>query len=158
MIDALIEEGACSAPCLLDYGVTKWNACTNCTYNPIGRKSGNRYKSGGPIPFPNGQTCPMCNGAGRIGDEQTEEIHMMVIWDYDSWINVGGQDRTTQTPGGFAQTISDITTYAKIKRAKTVLLNTDVSNYEKHRFQRDGEPNLCGIGEQYVITMWERMS
>ena len=160
MIDALIEEGACSVPCTLDYGISKTVACGNCIYNPIGNKSSNRYKSGGPVPFPNGQTCPMCNGSGRIGNIETEDVDLIVIMDYKKWLDFGNANaNTSQTPAGNAQTISGVETYAQIKRARTALLSTNLSNYEKHKFQRAGEPNICGIGDkQYVITMWERLS
>ena len=64
-ISALLDDAALTVPCTLMYG-GKFATCSNCIYDPIGKKSANRYLSGGPIPFNNGQICPFCHGAAIL--------------------------------------------------------------------------------------------
>jgi hypothetical protein len=51
-IGSMVDSDACTVPCTLEYGVTKYDDCNNCVYDPIGRKSSNVYEAGGPVPFP----------------------------------------------------------------------------------------------------------
>jgi hypothetical protein len=89
MISAMLYDDACTIPCTLNYGITKYEDCENCSYDSIGQKSANRYVSGGPVPFPFGTICPMCDGRGKRGVETSESINLMVIWNYKEFINVG---------------------------------------------------------------------
>jgi len=162
-IDALLEDTALTVPCRLYYGDTKWTDCPNCVFDAIGGKSSNRYTPGGPVPFPNGQICPYCHGKGRTPDEQTEELYMMVIWDMKAWFRLGAlgalvASATANTEDSFAQTMSIwADTYDKLKRAKEVILDTDVETSVELRFVRMGEPQPCGFNDSnYAVTMWKR--
>ena len=42
-ISSMLDSTACTVPCTLKYGVTKYDSCANCIYDPIGKKSSNRY-------------------------------------------------------------------------------------------------------------------
>ena len=53
-ITAILEDDALTVSCTLDYGVTRYESCVNCLYDPIGQKSSNRFQHGGPVPFPFG--------------------------------------------------------------------------------------------------------
>jgi hypothetical protein len=155
MISSLLLNDGLTTACRLDYGVTRYDDCSNCIFDPIGRKSSGRYQSGGPVPFQFGSRCPVCNGNGRIGHTETEPINLMVIWDYRSWINF---DINTQSPAGRVQTMSIMSTLPKLKRARFVTLATDIENHIKHKFQRDSEPEPCGFGEDNFITvLWKRI-
>ena len=88
-IKAMLESTGVTTPCRLNFGTTKYVLCDNCIYDPIAKKSANRYLTGGPAPFSNKQICPVCGGAGRIDKESNEEINLMVIWDMKSWIDIG---------------------------------------------------------------------
>jgi len=153
-IKALLESGGGSTPCRLIYGVTRFTLCSNCIFDAIGKKSSNRYLSGGPVPFTDGQICPMCNGVGRIPQESTESINLVVIWDYRSWIDLGVN---VNSPEGFVQTISEMDTLPKIKKAKDIIINTDIEKHVRHAFVRHGEPAPAGLcRDTFVVTMWKR--
>ena len=51
-IFAILENGALTITCTLEYGVTRYENCVNCVFDPIVRKSANRIQDGGPFPFP----------------------------------------------------------------------------------------------------------
>jgi hypothetical protein len=40
-IGSMVDNAACTVPCTLEYGITKYDDCDNCVYDPIGRKSSN---------------------------------------------------------------------------------------------------------------------
>ena len=156
-IDALLEDSACTRPCKLIYGDTKWTDCHNCFYDAIGQKSTNKYKAGGPMAFYSG-ICPYCHGRGRIEDEQTEELYMMVLWDYSQWVGWNGSSARTRYPDGAVQTMCAIENITKIKKAQEILVATDIEKHVHHRFTRDGEPNICGFGNSsYLFTIWKHM-
>ena len=160
-IDALLYDDALTRPCRLIYSGSKWEDCSNCTYDPIGRKSSGRYQSGGPNPFPAGSKCPHCAGAGKKQASSTEEINMMIIWDTKQWLKLGhsveSRPSKIHTPGQLAQTLSKIETWPQLNRANEIVLDTDVERYKQLKYMRMGDPELCGIGSsRYVLTMWDR--
>ena len=61
-ISALLEDDSLTIACTLEYGITKYEDCVNCLYDPIGQKSSNRSQHGAPVPFPFGTICPLCKG------------------------------------------------------------------------------------------------
>ena len=156
MIDALLEDAALTRPCRLIYSSTKYTDCPNCIYDALGNRSSGRYEPGGPVPFQLGARCPVCNGAGRIAQEESEDdIYLCILWDYKHWINF---DVNVQSPAGKVQTLSKIELTPKLKRANEIIFATDVEEYIRHRFQRDSEPQPCGFGaNNYVTVMWKRI-
>jgi len=165
MIDALLDDNACTVPCRIRYGGTKWADCTNCIYDAIGGKSANRYQTGGPVSFPNGQICPVCNGSGKTGSTVDETIYLAPIWDSREWIDMGGgatfdrASNTARTASTWVQTLGKIVLYPKLKRAKTIFIDTDIENYGMQEFTRQGDPEPCGLGAgNFVVTMWSKVS
>lgn len=155
MIDALLANDALTLPCTLVYGDTNFTPCPNCIYDTLLRKSSNRYKQGGPVPFQFGTVCPYCGGKGLIATTSSEELYMAVIWDYKSWINI---DLSVHTPDGKVQTLSKIDTFPQVKRAKEIIIANNIQNYAVHRFQRANEPQPCGFGAtNYIATLWKRI-
>ena len=153
-IKAMLESTGVTTPCRLNFGTTKYVLCDNCIYDPIAKKSANRYLTGGPAPFSNKQICPVCGGAGRIDKESNEEINLMVIWDMKSWIDIGVN---INAPEGYIQTISDIDSLPKIKKAKEIIVNTDIEKFVTHRYIRHIEPVPAGLGrDSFLVTMWKR--
>lgn len=153
MITELIS--GCSVTCTVTFGVTLYNDCPNCLFDPIGNKSANRYQTGGPAPFTVGQ-CPMCAGVGKIPDEQTSTLSLAPIYDYKSWIP--GITSNVRSPNGFVQTISAFSTYDTLKQAKEVIMDTAIDSSTRARFERFGEPEPCGMGaSSFVLTMWKRI-
>lgn len=157
MIDALLEDSALTRPCRLVYSSTKYDDCPNCIYDSLGNRSSGRYDSStGTIPFNLGARCPVCNGAGRIATEETEDdIYLCILWDYKQWINF---DVSTQSPKGKVQTLSKIELAPKLKRTNKIIFATDVEPYIRHTFERDSEPQPCGLGaNNYITVLWKRI-
>ena len=153
-ISALLEDAALTVPCTLIYG-GKFTTCTNCIYDPIGKKSANRYLSGGPISFNNGQICPLCHGVGKKMPEPTETISLMPVWDYRQWVNF---DMNLQSPEGYVQTFSIYSTLPKLKRAQEAIIDTNIESSVRHRFKRHGAPNPAGLANsEFIVTMWEKV-
>ena len=155
-IDSLLEDTACTVPCRLIYGgADAWSYCNNCLWSTVRNRSSGVYNGTGPQSFSVGN-CPVCNGRGKIPSDSTETIYVIPLWNYKDWIwSQGTID--VQFSYGFVQTISKLTTLDEIKRAKEMVLDTDIEAYEKHRYQRHGEPNPIGFGaSSYIFTMWKR--
>ena len=74
-IDDLIDQ--LGKDCLLVYPPLP-SACVNCVIDPIGNKSSNHWTSGGPMPFPNGSICPLCDGRGYHFSEITIPIKLLI--------------------------------------------------------------------------------
>jgi len=146
----------CSVDCTVYFGITKYDDCANCIYDPIGNKSANRYQTGGPAPFAMGQ-CPMCGGAGKIGNEQTETIKLAPIYDYKSWIP--GISSNVQSPEGFVQSVSVLEdTFSTLRRAKEIIFDSSIDTIVRPRFEIYSEPEPCGMGSStFCLTMWKRI-
>ena len=138
-ISALLYDSACTLPCTVYYGVTKYEDCANCIYDPIGNKSSNRFQSGGPVPFPFGTICPMCGGNGKRGVETSESLNMMVIFDAKQFVNIG----TIANPDGMIQVITFSDRAPKLRRAKEIVVTTDEFS---GRYERISSPQPCGLG------------
>ena len=152
-ISSLLYDDACTIPCVLSYGVTKYEDCINCNYSYVGNKSSNTYQSGGPIPFPNGVICPMCNGDGKKPIETTEDINLVVIWDSKNFID----SNTVNDPVGIIETITFIENTPKLKRAKEIIVAKDISNFGRHRYERISDPQPCGMGaSSFVSCKWKK--
>lgn len=145
----------CQRPCRLIYRGSKFEDCPNCVYDPIGRKSSNRYESGGPMPFGVG-ICPMCQGTGKIESLITTDIDLCPIWDHRSWIPQ--LSKVVNTPEGYVMTMSAITTYDELKEAAEVIIDTDAENYSRNKYVRHSEPEICGFGRaDFVFVLWKRI-
>ncbi len=131
--------------------------CPNCIYAPALMKSANIYKTGGPYPFPNGSLCPFCQGVGKVEREVTQSINLLVIYKPSEWIHVGDSN-VVRVPGS-VQTLSSISTYSILNRAKEILFNSDLTGISKARHERDGEPARIGLGEDaFILTIWRLKS
>lgn len=153
-ISAMLYDDACTIPCQISYGITKYEDCPNCIASPIGSQPANRYQDGGPIPFPFGSICPMCNGEGKKGIVTTEDLNLMVIWDQKDFFQVG----TVNTPEGDIQTMTFADRTPKLKRAKELIVATNIGSYSTHRFERITDPVPCGLdADQFVVCTWKRL-
>lgn len=154
-MDALLGDEGTTVPCRLVYGGTSFTICPNCIINNVTKKSSGTYKDGGPTPFTQG-LCPVCYGEGKKENTSTEDIYLMVVWNYKKWLPMAAK---IATPEGYIQTVSKEESLPKLKRAKEIIVNTKVEDYVRHRFVREGEPQPCGccLGEETVIlTLWKR--
>lgn len=158
MINALLENTALTVPCDIVYGGSKFELCENCTYDVIGKKSANVYQSGGPVPFRNGSTCPVCQGTGGGVKEvtNTETIYLCAIFDHKKWLNP--TEAMINVPENYAQTLCKNDYIAQLSRAKEVVIDTDFGPRSRHRFQRDGDPQPIGFGSNdYIIVNWKKI-
>ena len=60
-MDLLLASTGLTTQCVLNFGISKKEVCPNCIYDPALKKSSNKYKNGGPVPFILGKLCPYCN-------------------------------------------------------------------------------------------------
>jgi hypothetical protein len=153
-IGSLLEDTALTVQCTLFFGVTKWEDCVNCTYDPIGKKSSNRYQHGGPVPFRNGGMCPICHGQGKKPTISSENVSLGVIYDYSQFMDLGV---SVNDPDGTIQTIAKKELTPKLKRAKELQTSIDISNYGHHKFERISDPQPVGFGNnEFVFCNWRR--
>ncbi len=151
-ISALMYDDALVTPCTIHYGVTKYENCSNCVFDAIGNKSANKFQDGGPMPFPFGSICPMCNGNGKRAYEASENIKLMIVWNYKQFIN----NNTVNNPEGVIQSITFAKNTPKLKKAKEIIIATDIDKYSRHRFERISDPQPCGFSNEFVECLWKR--
>lgn len=153
-MDQLLSPTGLTTKCLLNFGTTKKNLCINCVYDPILKKSANKYKTGGPRPFIMGMVCPYCKGAGFYGNTQVEEVYLAVIWDYKDWLI---KPINVENAKGMVQTICDRTLFHKIRQCENMtVVYTDNTN--NPLFELLEEPNPAGLGDNnYLISTWKRI-
>jgi hypothetical protein len=151
-IDILLASTGLTTPCKLIFESTKLQQCPNCIYDSISKKSSNRYKSGGPINFSNGQTCPYCLGVGTTSNSIADElVYFALITNSKNFINV------VNTPDIVAQTICSIDYLSKIRQCSKIIFNTDIAGLSNNIFIRQSEPQPVGLGDnRYIFTNWKR--
>lgn len=153
-MDMLLASTGLTTKCELNFGIAKKNICPNCIYDPGLKKSSNKYKTGGPIPFALGQICPYCYGAGLNGEEKKEIVYLAVIADNKKWIN---PPINIAIPDNMIQTISSKDHYDSFRQCKdlTLILNATGSNPTYNLYI---DPTPAGLGDSnYIIAMWKKI-
>lgn len=153
-MDLLLSSTGLTTECKLNYGVSNRQICPNCIYDPGLKKSSNKYKNGGPVPFTLGQLCPYCYGVGWKGEETSEIIYLAVISDNKKWINPPPNIAISEN---MIQTICSRTLYDKIKQCKdiTIILNSSGDNPKYSLYE---DPTPAGLGDSnYIICMWKNI-
>ena len=154
MISSLLYNDALTWECRLYYGITKYEDCTNCIYDAVGRKSANKYQDGGAIPFPFGSICPMCNGNGKRGVESYEDMSLMIIWDSKQFINTG---TVNDDSSDLIQTVTFSTNLSKLVKAKEIIVVKDKASHGTRRYERASTPQPCGFGtSDFISCLWKR--
>ena len=153
-ISAILADDALTVSCTLEYGITKYEDCVNCLYDPIGQKSSNRFQDGGPAPFPFGTICPLCNGNGKKPVISSENVNLAVIFEPRQFLEMS---TPVNTADGYIQTLANKIMTPKLQRAKEIIVATDISGFFSHRYQRVDEPVPIGLGNnEFVLCMWRR--
>ena len=154
-IQALLEDTALTVQCTLYYENTKLEDCPNCVYDPITRKSSNRYQNGGPIPFVHGQICPYCAGNGNLSFSQEETVYLGII----KPVFFGGDSlelNSVNFVDGMIQSLCGIDLYAKIKNASHIIIDTNLTTITNSKFIRVKDPIPVGFGgNDFIITTWQ---
>lgn len=158
-IDTVLAQNSLSVPCLIRYDseTTSQQLCNNCKFDPITLLSSNIYNGTGPISFLEGQICPVCLGSGYKIDVSgsQETIHLGVIFDSKYWLN--WSSKTVNLTDGMVQTICSSEYINKIRNAKEIVIDSNLDKYGNYTYERAGDPNPCGFGNNdYIITMWKR--
>lgn len=153
-MDLLLASSGLTTKCQLNFGITEKELCPNCIYDPVLKKSSNKYKNGGPINFTLGMLCPYCNGLGYYGSEETEDIYMAIIADHRKWIN---PPINIAISDNLIQSICSNIYLSKIKRCKnmTIIYNNLLENKQYTLYN---DPNPAGLGDNnYIICMWKNV-
>lgn len=155
-IDSLLEQNALTIPCRLKYsGQQNSILCHNCIFDPISKLSSNIYNGTGPNSFNEGTTCPVCAGLGMLRSDAEEIIYMAVLFDSKYWLN--WSSNTVNISDGMVQSICLSSYMTKIRNANEVVFDTSLESYNNYIYQRAGDPNPIGLGDnRYIITMWQR--
>lgn len=139
------------------YYPARWVACTNCLVDPIGRKSRNIWRTGGPMPFAKGTICPMCSSSGgHHAEELSEEIQLKIEWEPKRfWYPVPNVD--VRVPYSICQTKGYISDYNKLVQADHLLIQIPIEPHVKTKFRMVGTPISPGniIQDRYIVATWE---
>ena len=122
-------------PCELVYP-PKMEACANCLPDPIGKKSSNRYRNGGPYPFPMGSICPVCGGEGYRAIEISDTVTLLINEDPKSFQSFGNVD----IPQGTVQTKGFIANLPKVLKCAYLIKDINIKPYIEYRYKLAGEP------------------
>lgn len=147
--------------CTVFYQATNID-CPNCIQNPKTHESTGRYKAGGPEPFPLGEVCPVCNGAGSLaGTAVSQTIRMLLDWEpkkWDAiWANAQDPDRILRKPGGVVWSKGYMADLPKILTATHIILDSN-NNLQGNKFTLYGEPTAPGniVQNRYFVCYWQR--
>ena len=133
--------------------------CSNCIFDLIGRKSANRFQSGGPQPFSDGARCPYCRGTGKTEQENSEIIIGLVDWksrtnstDYqDFGISI-------QSSNAIVSIKTLATDAIKIQRATEAIVDYAISDIIKLRCRKLRDPMITGLkNSRYAVSFWQRI-
>jgi hypothetical protein len=151
-IDSILKEGALSIPCKLKYAGTSQTLCPNCIYDPLSKRSANKFKTSGGVPFGDGQICPVCSGRGLSQSDSEETVHLGVIFDSKYFLKWGSD--TIRIPDGVIQTICSSSFIDKLKNASEIIVTV---NNNLYKYTRLTEPQPAGFGDtNYILTLWQR--
>ncbi len=150
-IDALLETTALVRTCKFTFDSTE-SVCNNCIVDTLKKTSTGYYKSGGSIPFTNGQICPNCNGAGLILNENEVSLNLAIIYDMKMLLKFG---KSTQYPQGSLLLVSKISTLDTIKQAKGMITDTGLDNSMRLKYKLLEAPTPVGFGaSDYLFSIW----
>lgn len=129
----------------------KISECTNCSYDRIGRKTANVYRSGGPAPFVG--ICPMCHGTGKLETFPTENITCLIEWnpkDYKKY------DIDIRQPNSVCKVKTYASHIPKILKAVEFIIDAERGNLASYRCKLLMEPVLTGLQQsRYCLCFVE---
>lgn len=139
--------------CILYYPSTLIE-CVNCVYDPIGQKSSNRYKHGGPMQFRFGN-CPLCGGQGYKEQEVTETIRMRVYTTAREWKRFG---EIVNTANASAVVIGYIYDMPKFEKANEIVVDSHLLGYKAWKYRSGSETAPWGFKhDRYFVSTLERI-
>lgn len=153
-IDDLIDQ--LGKDCLLMYPPLP-EACVNCELDPIGNKSSNHWTNGGPIPFPNGSICPLCNGSGYHFKETSKSIKLLIGNSPSEWfvkLPAG-----LQVPAGTIQTKGYVSDLPDVLQCRKMVVQVSLEPMIRYTYELYGEPIDQGniVQNRYWVALWNRV-
>jgi hypothetical protein len=129
--------------------------CPNCIYDPTTQRSSNKFKTGGPRPFPNGTICPVCRGTGKLTQQPTAVIKLELSWNPRQWIFV---PENIVEPNSWVQTKGFLTDIDKVLRSRKIVVQLSIPPYSTYIYELSGEPfDSAKISPgRYFTAMWKR--
>lgn len=137
----------------------KMTPCANCVFDPIGNKSKNVYLHGGPMPFPFGSICPLCEGVGGLaGEEVSEVIRVIVHWNPKKYMNVKLDN--VRLNNGVISIKGHIADMPKISRMSYFIPHIEIDGYANYRFRLVSEPISQGniVQGRFFTALLERVA
>ncbi len=129
--------------------------CPNCIFDLIGRKSANRFQSGGPQPFSDGARCPYCRGTGKTEKENSEIILGLVDWKPRDYQDFGISIQNANAIVGIKTLATDA---IKIQRATEAIVDYAISDIMKLRCKKLRDPMITGLkNSRYAVSFWIRI-
>ena len=127
--------------------------CPNCGFDPIRKRSNGIYTPGGPRPFGRGRKCPYCKGHGFLETVERKCIKCLVKWSprevQQYGININEHKAIVRLK-------THLTQADDLKRAKTVIVDADISGTVKLRAKLIKGPTPVGLREdRYCVSFWE---
>jgi hypothetical protein len=144
--DAITEVVRANAvDCTVISGGTLFTDCPNCIYDGAANKSSGRFQAGGSQVFTG--ICPICLGSGKLKSEQSASVSLAVIYNHKDWIIMAPN---INNPNGYVQTIGLAALVNQLKKAKELIVNTDISDDYSIRQRMSGleNPNFVDLGRQ----------
>ena len=133
--------------------------CNNCVFDSIGRRNMNAYRTGGPIPFGQGQVCPVCNGKGTINaPEVTKIIHMVLRWN-PAHFAIANRQTDIQMPFGIIETEGWIKDVPDILQSRVMIAQLPLQPIINARFElfsQPVDPHTFSQGQSFVAH-WKRL-
>lgn len=153
-IDDLIDQ--LGKDCRLIYP-PRMVPCANCVFDPVGKKSSNHWLNGGPVPFPGGTACPLCDGKGLRAEEVFETVRLLVAWNPKNWF-IKQMPPNLQVADGVIQTKGFLSDAPKMLQAREMIVETPIEAFRRYRFVLAGEPVDASniIQGRYVVMSWRR--
>lgn len=153
-LDDLIEEFG--KDCMLVYP-PRWVECANCVPG-LGGQPSNRWKTGGPLPFPAGSVCPLCGGQGRRAEEETELVHVSCEWNPREFqflfpnVNV-------RAPFSTLKTKSFLSLAPKLSRCDHLRMQVPVDGITLRKFQLASQPGDVSsiVQDRYCVAYWKQV-
>lgn len=153
-IDDLIDQ--LGKDCLLVYPPLP-SACVNCVIDPIGNKSSNHWTRGGPMPFPNGSICPLCDGRGYHFSEITTPIKLLISNSPSDWfVKIPAN---IHHPAGTIQTKGYIKDLANVLQSRKLIMQISLEPMIRYTYELGGEPIDQGniVQNRYWVAVWHRI-
>lgn len=133
--------------------------CQNCSIALVGSLQVNRWKTGGPSPFPNGAPCPICNGRGKIEQEVSEILELLCTYEPKGFlrpvegVNIRLKNATLRTK-------CFLTDAPKLKRCDHIIYQVDTEGIVRNKFRLASDPvDVSSIVKgRYAVAYWEQIS